>query len=92
MLKKITVVLLILMFILLEPLVINANKINEYKDKQQEAEEDLENVKDNKSAVMKEIQSLSDSIVDNEEKLSKINCFTSNVVAKNSRAGTGSAS
>lgn len=72
MLKKITAILLLIV-ILLAPLTINANKIDEYKDKQEKAEEDLENVKENKSALMKEIQSLSDSIVDNEEKLSKIN-------------------
>ena len=72
MLKRIIAVLLIIL-ILSMPATINANKIDEYEKKQEEAEKELESVQENKSAVMKEIQKLSDSIVDNEEKLSEIN-------------------
>ena len=64
---------LILLVILVNPLIINAAKIDEYKDKQKEAEKELENVQQNKSSIMKEIKTLSDSIADNEDKLSKIN-------------------
>ena len=72
MLKKI-IASFILIVLLANPLIINAAKIDEYKDKQDEAEKELENVQENKSAIMKEIKSLSDSIADNEDKLSKVN-------------------
>lgn len=72
MLKRI-ITSLILIVLLVNPLIINAAKIDEYKDKQEEAEEKLENVQENKSAIMKEIKTLSDSIADNEDKLSKVN-------------------
>lgn len=72
MLKKI-ITILSLIVLLLNPLIINAAKIDEYKDKQDEAEKKLENVQENKSETMKEIKELSDSIADNEDKLSKVN-------------------
>ena len=72
MLRKI-ITSLSLIVLLLNPLIINAAKIDEYKDKQEEAENKLENDQENRSAIMKEIKSLSDSISDNEDKLSKVN-------------------
>ena len=72
MLRKI-ITSLSLIVLLLNPLIINAAKIDEYKDKQEEAEKKLENDQENRSAIMKEIKSLSDSISDNEDKLSKVN-------------------
>ena len=72
MFKKITVVL-ILIIMLLVPITVSADKISEYEQKQEEAENELKDVKDNKSALMKEIQSLSDSIADNEDKIAEIN-------------------
>ena len=72
MFKKITAILLAIV-ILLVPLTVSASKIDEYEEKQEQAEEELEEVQGNKSALMKEIQSLSDSIADNEDKLSEIN-------------------
>lgn len=72
MLKKITAILLVIV-ILLVPVAVNASKIDEYEEKQEQAEKELENVKENKSALMKEVQNLADSIADNEDKLSEIN-------------------
>lgn len=72
MLKKLTAILLLLV-ILLVPLTSSASKISEYEDKQEQAEDDLKDVKKEKSALMKEIQALSDSIADNEDKLYEIN-------------------
>ena len=72
MLKKITAILLIILMLLI-PITLNASKISEYKEKQDEAEENLDKVQSQKSAVMKEIKTLSDSIADNEDKLSVIN-------------------
>ena len=72
MLKNITAVLLVILMLLV-PITLNASKIVEYKDKQDEAEENLDKVQSQKSAVMKEIKALSDSIADNEDKLSAIN-------------------
>lgn len=72
MLKKITAILLLIV-ILLIPLTISASKISEYEDKQDEAEADLKDVQEEQSALMKEIQKLSDSIADNEDKLYEIN-------------------
>lgn len=68
-----TITSLILIVLLVNPIIINAAKIDEYKDKQDEAEEKLEDVQENKSAIMNEIKTLSDSIADNEDKLSQIN-------------------
>lgn len=71
MLKKIIAILLLLV-ILIVPLTVSASKISEYENKQEEAEEKLDDVKDEKSSLMKEIQKLSDSIADNEDELSEI--------------------
>ena len=72
MLNKITAILLV-MLILLVPITVNASKISEYQEKQEQAEENLGEVKEQKSAIMKEIKTVSDSIADNEDKLSAIN-------------------
>lgn len=72
MLKKITAIFLVVIMLLV-PITANASKLSEYKEQQQEAENDLKDVQKNKSAVMKEIQTLSDSIADNEDKLADIN-------------------
>ena len=72
MFKKITAILLV-MLMLLVPITVNASKISEYQEKQEQAEENLGEVKEQKSAIMKEIKTLSDSIADNEDKLSAIN-------------------
>ena len=72
MLKKITAVLLVILMLLI-PITLNASKISEYKENQDEAEENLDKVQSQKSAVMKDIKTLSDSIADNEDKLSVIN-------------------
>lgn len=72
MLKKIIAIFLVIIMLLV-PITANASKLSEYKDQQQEAEEDLEDVQESKSAIMKEIQTLSDSIADNEDKLAEIN-------------------
>ena len=72
MLKRIIAILLLIVMLLV-PLNVNASKISEYQEKQEEAEEQLEDVKTEQSTVMKEIQKLSDSIADNEDKLYSIN-------------------
>lgn len=72
MLKKITAILISIV-LLLTPFIVNASKIDEYEQQQQQAEDELKNVKNEQSAVMKEIQTLSNSIADNEDKLSTIN-------------------
>jgi len=71
MLKKIMTILLLIVM-LSAPLIVNASKISEYEDKQQQAEDDLKDVKKEKSQLMKDIQKLSDSIADNEDKLYEI--------------------
>lgn len=71
MIKKITAILLV-MIILLMPLTVSADKLSDYKDEQQEAEDNLDDVLDKKSALMREVKKISDSIADNEDKLADI--------------------
>lgn len=71
MLRKIIATLLLLI-ILITPLTVSADKLNDLKDKQDKAEDELDNVLIQKSTLMKEIQNLSNSIADNEDKLYEI--------------------
>lgn len=71
MLKKV-IASLLLIVIILAPLTVSASKISEYEEKQEEAENDLKDVKEERSSLMKEIQQISDSIADNEDKLYEI--------------------
>jgi len=71
MLKKI-IACLLLIVMLLVPLTVSASKISEYENKQNQAENDLKDVKEERSSLMKEIQKLSNSIADNEDKLYEI--------------------
>ena len=72
MLKKIISILLLIV-ILLTPLTVSADKIDELQKEQDAAQDELNQVQKEQSALMKEIKTLSDSIADNEDKLAKIN-------------------
>ena len=71
MLKKIIATLLLLI-ILITPLTISADKVSELEDEQDKVEDELQDVLAQKSALMKEIQKLSNSIADNEDRLYEI--------------------
>ena len=71
MLKKLIATLLLLI-ILITPLTARADKLSELEDEQNQVEDELEDVLSQKSALMKEIQKISNSIADNEDKLYEI--------------------
>ena len=71
MLRKIIATLLLLIM-LITPLTVSADKVTELEGEQDKIEDELQDVIDQKSALMKEIQKISDSIADNEDKLYEI--------------------
>lgn len=71
MLKKIIAILLLLIM-LITPLTVSADKLTDYKNEQKETEDELNDVLSQKSALMKEINKLSNSIADNEDRLVEI--------------------
>ena len=72
MLRKLTTILLVILLISSITLSVFADTLSNLKDKQDKAEDNLKDVKKEQSALMKEIQQLSDSIADNEDKLYEI--------------------
>ena len=71
MLRKIIAILLLLIM-LITPLTVNADKVSELENEQEQVEDELKDVLTQKSALMKEIQKLSNSIADNEDRLYEI--------------------
>jgi len=71
MLRKIIATLLLLIM-LITPLTVSADKVSELEDEQDQVEDELQDVLAQKSALMKEIQKLSNSIADNEDRLYEI--------------------
>lgn len=71
MLRKIIATLLLLIM-LVTPLTVSADKVSELEEEQDQVEEELDDVLAQKSALMKEIQKLSNSIADNEDRLYEI--------------------
>lgn len=73
MLKKLSVILIVIVMLFGFSGNCFADKVSDIKDQKNEAKKEQEDVKAEKSAVMKEVKELSDSIADNEDKLEEIN-------------------
>ena len=71
MLRKIIATLLLLIM-LITPLTVSADKITDLENEQDRVEDELDDVLEQKSALMKEINKLSNSIADNEDRLYEI--------------------
>ena len=68
MLRKIIATLLLLIM-LVTPLTVSADRLQDLQDEQDKVEDEYQDVLAQKSALMKEIQKLSNSIADNEDRL-----------------------